>query len=128
MKRELSRLFRPQRIAVIGGGAWGNLVVEQCRKMGFDGDVWRVNPKGGEGVFKTLQDLPEAPDASFVGINRFATIDVVRELSEMKAGGAVCFASGFSEAAAEDSESTRLQDRLLDAAGDVPILGPNCYG
>lgn len=128
MSRDLSRLLRPQHIAVVGGGAWGNLVVEQCHKMGFDGDVWRLNPKGGEGVYKSLQDLPKAPDATFVGINRFATIDVVRELSELNAGGAVCFASGFSEAAAEDTEGTELQTQLLDAAGDMPILGPNCYG
>lgn len=128
MSRDLSRLFRPRHIAIVGGGAWCAAVVDQCRKMGFAGEVWRVNPKGGDGIFPTIADLPDAPDAVFVGINRFASIDVVRQLSKIGAGGAVCFASGFSEAAAEDAEGTRLQERLLDAAGDMPILGPNCYG
>ncbi|WP_421702363.1 acetate--CoA ligase family protein [Aliiroseovarius sp.] len=126
--RDLSRLFRPRTIAVIGGGAWCTQVVEQCRKMGFDGAVWRVHPKGGEGVYSTLESLPSAPDAAFVGINRHATIEAVRVLRDMGAGGAVCFASGFSEAAAEDAQAHDLQADLLAAAGDMPILGPNCYG
>lgn len=128
MTRSLSRLFRPQHIAIFGGGAWCASVVDQCHKMGFAGEVWRVNPKGGDGVFTSVSELPAAPDAVFVGINRFATIDVVRDLSNMEAGGAVCFASGFSEAALEDADGTQLQIQLLEAAGDMPILGPNCYG
>jgi acyl-CoA synthetase (NDP forming) len=132
MKHDLSRLFRPKTIAVIGGGAWCRLVIEQCRKMGFEGDIWPVHPKAEEmaglPVFAHIEDLPEAPDASFIGVNRFITIEAVRLLSERGAGGAVCFASGFLEAQAEDAEGAGLQQQLLDAAGDMPILGPNCYG
>ncbi len=40
----------------------------------------------------------------------------------------MCFASGFREAGADDAEGERLQDELLIAAGDMPIIGPNCYG
>ena len=132
MTRDLSRLFRPKSIAVIGGGAWCRLVIEQCQKMGFGGTIWPVHPKAEEvaglPAFKDVDSLPEAPDAAFVGVNRFATIDVVRALSTRGAGGAVCFASGFLEAAAEDAEGADLQAQLLDAAGDMPFLGPNCYG
>ncbi|UWQ37302.1 acetate--CoA ligase family protein [Leisingera aquaemixtae] len=132
MTRDLSRLFRPKSIAVIGGGAWCRLVIEQCRKMGFDGAIWPVHPKAedvaGLPAFKDADSLPEAPDAAFIGVNRFATIEVVRALSARGAGGAVCFASGFLEAAAEDAEGADLQAQLLDAAGEMPFLGPNCYG
>nr|WP_275116197.1 acetate--CoA ligase family protein [Aliiroseovarius subalbicans] len=121
-------MFRPCSIVVIGGGAWCGEVVKQCHKMGFSGDVWRVHPKGGEGVYRTLESLPGVPDAAFIGINRHATIEAVQVLSDMGAGGAVCFASGFSEAAAEDAQGHDLQTELLAAAGDMPILGPNCYG
>ncbi|MBE1283638.1 MAG: CoA-binding protein [Rhodobacteraceae bacterium] len=128
----LNRLFRPKTIAVIGGGAWCRLVIEQCRKMGFEGQIWPVHPKAEEmaglPVFSGIEDLPEAPDASFIGVNRFITIEAVRLLSERGAGGAVCFASGFLEAQAEDAEGADLQQQLLEAAGDMPILGPNCYG
>lgn len=130
--RDLSRLFRPKTIAVIGGGAWCRLVIEQCRKMGFDGDIWPVHPKADEmaglPVFAHIEDLPGAPDASFIGVNRFITIEAVRLLASRGAGGAVCFASGFLEAQAEDAEGADLQAQLLEAAGEMPILGPNCYG
>ena len=46
--RDLSRLLRPESIAVIGGGAWCLSVVEQCRKMEFGGPIWAVHPKRKE--------------------------------------------------------------------------------
>ncbi|NRP13184.1 hypothetical protein XMM379_000661 [Aliiroseovarius sp. xm-m-379] len=128
MTRNLSRLLQPKSIVVIGGGAWCSAILDQCHKMGFSGEIWRVHPKGGDGVYARIEDLPHPPDAAFIGINRFATIEAVAALSAMKAGGAVCFASGFSEALAEDAEGADLQKKLLCAAGDMPILGPNCYG
>ena len=129
---DLSRLLQPRSIAVIGGGAWCASVVEQCRKMGFAGPVWPVHPKraevGGVAAFRRLEDLPGAPDAAFIGVNRNLTIDTVRYLRERGAGGAVCFASGFREAQAETGDGGDLQAQLLDAAGEMPIIGPNCYG
>lgn len=114
------------------GGAWAHNVVEQCLKMGFAGDIWPLHPNHTEvhglRCFSSLQDLPSAPDATFIGINRFLTIDAVAELAQMGAGGVVCFASGFSESAAEDEQATALHQQLLQAAGDMPLIGPNCYG
>jgi acetate---CoA ligase (ADP-forming) len=122
----LDRLLRPRHIAVLGAG-WALNVIEQCGKMGFKGPVWPVHPTkdriGGLKAYASLADLPEAPDATFIGVNRFATIDVVAELAAMGAGGAICFSSGWEEAG-----EAGLQDRLVAAAGDMPILGPNCYG
>jgi acyl-CoA synthetase (NDP forming) len=126
MSRDLSRLLRPRSIAVLGAG-WAANVVEQCRKMGFDGPVWPVHPTraaiGGAPTFRTLGALPGAPDATFVGVNRHATVEVVRALCGLGAGGAICFASGWTEAGEAD-----LQAELVAAAGAMPILGPNCYG
>ena len=69
--RDLSRLFRPRSIAVFGGGFWGPNVVEQCLKMGFDGQIWPVHPTRDEmhglPCYRTVEELPEAPDASFIG-------------------------------------------------------------
>ncbi|KHA50395.1 acetate--CoA ligase family protein [Sulfitobacter geojensis] len=132
MSRDLNRLLRPKSIAVVGGGAWCKQVVLQSRKMGFTGDIWPVHPKrdtiDGLPVFRSIGDLPHPPDAAFIGVNREATIDIVADLSAQGAGGAVCFASGFLEAQAEDASGADLQTALLTAAGDMPILGPNCYG
>ncbi|AWD21378.1 acetate--CoA ligase family protein [Fuscovulum blasticum] len=122
----LDRLLRPRHIAVLGAG-WALNVIEQCRKMGFAGPVWPVHPTkaeiGGLKAYASLADLPEPPDATFIGVNRFATLEVVAELAAMGAGGAICFASGWEEAG-----EAGLQEKLVAAAGDMPILGPNCYG
>ncbi|NOX74650.1 MAG: acetate--CoA ligase family protein, partial [Alphaproteobacteria bacterium] len=132
MTRDLTRLFQPKSIAVIGGGAWCVSVIEQCLKSGFTGAIWPVHPSkpeiAGLKAYRTLADLPAPPDASFIGVNRTVTISIVRDLATMSAGGAVCFASGFQEAEAEDDQAADLQAQLLEAAGDMPILGPNCYG
>jgi len=126
MSRDLSRLLRPRSIAVMGS-IWAENVIAQCRKMGFQGPVWPVHPTkatiGGLKAFASLADLPGAPDATFIGVNRHATVEVVSELAAMGAGGAICFASGWTEAGEPE-----LQDQLVAAAGEMPILGPNCYG
>jgi acyl-CoA synthetase (NDP forming) len=131
MKPDLSRLLRPKSIALFGGG-WTANVVAQLKKSGFVGEIWPVNPKRSDilGVpcLASIDDLPRAPDACFIGVNREATVEVVRRLSRMGAGGATCFASGFRESEGESAGGSGLQARLVEAAGAMPILGPNCYG
>ncbi|MDJ0613668.1 MAG: acetate--CoA ligase family protein [Rhizobiaceae bacterium] len=131
MKRDLSRLLRPKSIALVGG-AWAENVIIQLQKAGYDGEIWPVHPKRdaicGIRCFKTLDELPSAPDASFIGVNRELSVEVVRQLSAMGAGGATCFASGFQESDAEGTGGADLQNALVKAAGDMPIIGPNCYG
>lgn len=127
MRRDLSRLLRPASVAVVGGGAWAANVIDQCRRMGFAGPVWPVNPTraqiAGVPCLPDLAALPAPPDAVFIGVNRHTTVEVVRDLAAMGAGGAVCFAAGWAEAG-----EPQLQADLVAAAGDMPILGPNCYG
>ncbi|NKM87278.1 CoA-binding protein [Rhizobium laguerreae] len=129
--RSLDRLLRPQTIAVFGGRE-ARRVIEQCDRMGFAGEIWPVHPKLdevlGRPCYRSVSDLPSAPDAAFVGVNRTLTVEIIRSLAEAGASGAVCYASGFSEATSELGDGAELQQALLAAAGDMPILGPNCYG
>ncbi len=122
------RLLNPRSIAVFGG-AQAQEVIRQSDRMGYKGEIWPVHPKKaeilGRAVYRSVEDLPGSPDAAYVGVNRNLTIDVVRDLAARKSGGAVCYATGFIEAGAEGSE---LQKRLLEASGDMPLIGPNCYG
>ena len=123
----LKRLLQPHSIAVFGGRE-AREVVRQCRRMEFAGDIWPVHPSAGEvegyRCFSSVEELPSSPDASFIGVNRRTTVDIVRSLSQKGAGGAVCYASGFKEV----SDGEDLNDALIESAGGMPILGPNCYG
>ena len=130
--RDLTRLLKPKSIAVIGGGAWCASIISAAKQIGFDGALHPVHPTGkqiaGHKSLRSLEEVPGPIDAAFIGVNRHATLDVVAQLRRLKAGGAICFASGFSEAAAEDAAAQDLQTALIEAAGEMPILGPNCYG
>lgn len=126
MTRRLRRCLSPASIAVVGGREVER-VVFQCRKMGFGGDIQVVNPRraelGGLPCVPDIDALTEVPDAAFVAIPAEPSIEAMERLSRMGAGGAVCYASGFREVGAADRHQ-----RLLAAAGDMPVIGPNCYG
>lgn len=130
-RTRLERLLRPKSIAVFGGSQ-AAAVVKQCLKMGFAGDIWPVHPTKDEveGIraYRSVAELPGAPDAAFVGVNRFLTIEVISQLAARGTGGAICFASGFLEAGNDDADGERLQVELVAAAGVMPVIGPNCYG
>ena len=121
------RLIRPRSIAVVGGRE-ASRVAEQCDRMDFDGALWPVHPTrgtvAGRTAYPSVAELPAAPDAAFVAVNRHATVETVATLARMGAGGAVCYASGFLEA----NDGGALQQALVEAAAGMPIVGPNCYG
>ncbi|MDA3004902.1 MAG: CoA-binding protein, partial [Actinomycetota bacterium] len=128
----LSRTLNPRSVALFGASP-AQSVIEQCQKLGFTGQLWPVHPTresiAGVKCFESIADLPSAPDVAFVAVNRNATIDVVKQLAKMGAGGAVCYASGFAESGTQsDVNGAVLQQRLIEAAGEMPLLGPNCYG
>jgi acetate---CoA ligase (ADP-forming) len=122
------RLLNPKTIAVFGG-AQAQEVIRQSDILGYKGEVWPVHPKKteilGRKVYQSVTDLPGSPDAAYVGVNRYLTIDIIRDLAARGAGGAICYATGFTEAGEEGSE---LEKQLLEVSGDMPLVGPNCYG
>lgn len=122
------RLLQPRSIAVFGGAVAIELI-RQCDRLGFTGEIWPVHPKKerveGRKVYRSVAELPGSPDASFVGVNRKLTIDIVRDLADHGAGGAVCYATGFTESG---EEGARIAEELRAASGEMPLIGPNCYG
>ena len=124
----LGRLLRPGSIAFVGGETAGR-AADQCRALGFEGDMWMVNPRRaprpGLPTVASVADLPAAVDAAFVGVNRSAAVEVVRDLAAAGGGGAVCHASGFAETGGRGAV---LQRELVAAAARMPVVGPNCYG
>ena len=125
---KLQRLLAPKTIAVAGGSV-AEEVIRQCRKIGFAGEIWPVNAKRShiEGLrcYPDIESLPAAPDATFIAVPREPTIAIVKSLAQRGAAGAVCYASGFAEV---DAAGLALQNTLVEAAGEMALVGPNCYG
>lgn len=124
----LSRLLKPRSICAIGGRE-ADLVIRQCQQMEFAGPIYPVHPSrqeiAGLPCYRSVDELPAPPDAAFIGVRRELAVEMTRALAARGAGGVVCYASGFSESGA-DGET--LQQALVEAAGAMPLLGPNCYG
>ena len=127
-RANLERLLKPRHVAVIGGRD-AETVAAECKRIGFSGPFWPVNPKrshiGGHPCFASIDALPEAPDAVFLAIPKEAAIEALHRLNAMGAGGVVCYTAGFGETGSEGADD---EARLVAAAGDLALVGPNCYG
>ncbi|CUJ82845.1 acetyl coenzyme A synthetase (ADP forming), alpha domain [Ruegeria denitrificans] len=125
-RENLERLLKPRHIAFIGGRD-ATIAVREARRRGFHGQMWAVNPKradlDGVTCVPRIANLPEPPDAVYLAIPAAGVTDALRELEQMGAGGVVCFSAGFKETG--DTQSER---DLIEAAGDLALIGPNCYG
>lgn len=128
IRDNLKRMLAPRHVAFVGGRSMAR-ALKRCAEGGYPGQMWLVNPQHEslEGVpcVRSVADLPCGPDAVFIATNRDLTLTCVAELAAIGTGGAICYASGFAETGAEGQA---LQQQLLEAAGDMALLGPNCYG
>jgi acyl-CoA synthetase (NDP forming) len=127
-RQNIQRLLRPRHIALVGGGDVAT-VINECRRIGFTGEVWPVNPKrkdiAGIPCFADIDALPDAPDATFLAVPKQAAIDITAGLARRGGGGVVCYTAGFSEVGPAGQQAEK---ELVAAAGDMALLGPNCYG
>ncbi|HEY2276392.1 MAG TPA: acetate--CoA ligase family protein [Steroidobacteraceae bacterium] len=125
----MQRLLAPRSVALIGG-EWADAVAAASHKIGYRGELWRVHPSRpstpGQRYFRSVDELPGAPDAAFVAAPNHEVPAIAAALRARGAGGFVCFAAGFSET--DSAEGRRLTDELLVSAADLPFFGPNCYG
>ncbi|MHC8299780.1 acetate--CoA ligase family protein [Pseudomonas sp. ZS1P83] len=128
IRDNLKRMLAPQHVAFVGGRSMAR-ALKRCADGGYVGHMWLVNPQHDslEGVpcVRSIAELPCGPDAVFIATNRDLTLTCVAELAAIGTGGAICYASGFAETGAEGQA---LQQQLLEAAGNMALLGPNCYG
>jgi acyl-CoA synthetase (NDP forming) len=122
----LQRLLHPRSIAFVGGSECA-IAIERTRALGFEGQIWAVNPRrpqlGGVPTIASIADIDGSPDAAFIALPRALTPEAVAALRALGCGGAVIYAAGFAETGDLDR-----QRALLEAADGMPLLGPNCYG
>ena len=127
-RSDLHRLISPKSIAVVGNRG-ADFAIKESKKLGFNHQIWAVHPTldSLEGIqcYRDIKDLPEPPDATFIAVNAESAINIVSDLKSMGGGGAVLYASGFGEVG---EEGAKRNQRLVEAADGMPLIGPNCYG
>ena len=125
----LQRLLAPRTLALIGGD-WADAAQRASGAIGYTGELWRLHPSrpssAAQHYFRSVEELPAAPDATFIAAPNREVPAIAAALARRGAGGFVCFAAGFSEAGTEEGE--RLTRELVAGAGELPFFGPNCYG
>ena len=129
----ISRLLKPRSVAVIGASADPSRTtgrpVHYLLKHGFTGEIWPVNPRvttiEGLPCYPDIASLPRVPDVGMVLLGSDRVLQAVRDLAALGTAAAIVLASGYSEAG---DEGVKRQAELMQAAGNMRLLGPNTMG
>lgn len=133
-------IINPKSIAIIGvsgevrkagfTGATG--IMNNLIRYGYKGRIYPINPKYdsimGWKTYKSITDLPEAPELVLIAVARDSVIPIIEESVAKGSKGAVVITSGFAEGGGK--EGKQLQERLRHIAltNEFRIVGPNCLG
>ena len=132
--RKIESLFAPKAVAIVGVSPNNNrstLAYKNLVKMGYDGEVYFVNPKydevHGKKCYKTIRDIPAKIDSVFVSIPGDYVLPTLEEAYEKGAQSAVVISSGFGEG--EGVGDNKKQELInFGKEKDFAVCGPNCLG
>ena len=132
----LKAALDPKSVAVIGASENPNKVggrpVHYLDKFGFKGRIFPVNPSRSEiqgyKCYKSLADLPEAPEMVIVAVAGDNAIGAVDDCAAHGVKIAVVMASGFGEVDAVAGKAK--ERRMVEVAhkAGMRIVGPNSQG
>ncbi|MDB5547146.1 MAG: CoA-binding [Tardiphaga sp.] len=126
----------PKSVAIIGASENPNKVggrpVHYLDKFGFKGKIFPINPSRSEvqgyKCYKSLGDLPEAPEMVIVAVAGDHAIGAVEDCAKAGVKIAVVMASGFGEV---DPVEGKAKERAMVATAHqhgMRIVGPNSQG
>jgi acetyltransferase len=133
---KLDRIFKPQRIALIGvttnPNSVGGKVLTNLVGGGFSGVVYPVNPTSeavlGIQCYPDIKGLPKTPDLAVICTPANQVPGFVRECGEAGILGLIIMSAGFKEIGPEGKS---LEEQIKIEAGrfgGMRIIGPNCLG
>lgn len=131
------RIFHPRKLAIIGvsaeirGAGFGTGMFKSITAMGFSGEIFPVNPKGGSidglNIFRSVEEIPGEIDFAVIAVAAQYVPDVLEACLRKGAAGAEIISSGFSELGT--AEGKELENRIKEiAAKGIRVVGPNCFG
>ncbi len=136
MTSRLRAALDPTSVAIIGASENPNKVggrpVHYLDKFGFTGKIFPINPSRteiqGHQCYKSLGDLPEAPEMAIVAVAGDNAIGAVEDCAKAGVKIAVVMASGFGEV---DPVEGKAKERAMVATAHrygMRIVGPNSQG
>ncbi|MCP4623175.1 MAG: hypothetical protein GY850_06545 [bacterium] len=135
MYEELSPLFSPQSIAIIGAsgtpGKWGNDMVVRPLQSSFRGPIYPINPKAEEieglKAYPNIRDVPHAVDMAIITIPAPLVPSAVRDCAAKGVKAMVVISAGFAETG---PKGKALQDEVVATAksANIRFMGPNGMG
>ncbi len=134
--RNLDKIFKPQRIAVIGASnnpqSVGYTVLKNLIGAGFQGVVYPVNPKReavqGIQAYPNVASLPKTPDLAVICTPARTVPGIVQECGEAGILGLVVISAGFKEAGEQGKALEQEIRRIARKFEGMRIIGPNCLG
>jgi acyl-CoA synthetase (NDP forming) len=131
----LEPLLAPRSIAIVGASessdSWAPEIERSLRHLGFDGDLYPINPKydevWGRPCLKSVTELPTGVDLVVFVVPARVVVRMIDDCGARKVRGIMVVSSGFAEAG---DEGRALQEELRTAAlrNRIPVLGPNVEG
>ncbi len=133
---KLDKIFKPQRIALIGvtmnPNSVGGKVLTNLISSGYRGVVYPVNPDYeavlGIQCYSDVYSLPKTPDLGIICAPAEKVPDIVRACGETGILGVIIMSAGFKEAGAEGAELERRIREEKERFEGMRIIGPNCLG
>lgn len=132
-KKDLTPLFKPKSVAIIGASAnpekVGHVIFTNYLNEGYSGKLYLVNKGGGEIMgmksYKSILDVKENIDQAVIAIPAELVPEALEECGRAKVRSAVVISGGFAEIG-----NVELQNRLAEIADkyNIAMIGPNCLG
>ncbi|RPJ37997.1 MAG: acetyl CoA synthetase, partial [Deltaproteobacteria bacterium] len=130
---DIRYLFEPQSIAVIGAShdttKIGFKVVQNIIQSGYRGQIFPINPQGGEVLglraYRSVEEIKEEIDVASIVIPARFVFDAVKTCARKKVKYLTIISSGFSEIGNNEEEK-----RIVTFArqNGMRVLGPNIFG
>lgn len=131
----LDRIFKAHSITVIGASRdetkQGNQAIAALLNEKYEGHIYPVNPREktilGLKCYKSVADIPDHVDLAFIATPAHTVKDLLGQLGEKGASGAVVLARGFGESG---EEGRRFEQEIVNTArkSGIRIIGPNSPG
>lgn len=134
IQSNMDTFFNPSSVAIVGISPSDNratLAYRNLLKIGYEGDIYFVNPKydsvHGKTCYSSVSDLPNTIDTLFVSVPGDLVVSILKEASQKGAKSGVVISSGFGEG--EKGDEARKNDLVnFTRENDFLVCGPNCLG